>query len=213
MRAIGVSLLGLAAARPASAAGPYSYLLIIDPFYNPPGGPLLNFWFASWQSSSLVKPTACPGVALNKEKDFQVLGAPLSSYSFSFGLPFCANPGSVALEIGIEWDSRTAASGAQLPAVQISAEVFDNQTGFGAVLSTTNGFVAQPSSLAPQGLAGGQIMRLIATAFSTDPCSATLSFADGPGKPVAEGSACSATSDVFDQATGRTWTYQIAAIH
>ena len=57
----------------------------------------------------------------------------------------------------------TTATGEPPPAVQITTEVFDSQTGFGVAL-TSSGLSAPPPSLAPQGLAGGQVMRLIATA-------------------------------------------------
>lgn len=403
-RICGSLLLILAAAMPGLAAGPYSYQLIVSPFYNAPGGPLLNFWFAVWQSNSLVKPTACPGVNLAKEKDFAILGAPLPAYKFSstFGLDFCSDTPAVPPEIGIEWDSKTAAiseifytlhfsaakpptapgvftttdaliqyaagyqpgppatliitdlstapapppppanppshpvsawtlatirasleiagpvtpapgspveaivgftdlngnligpltpipvsagqvasvdlnaatflqggqhanvipviqgpQGVQLPAVQLTVEVFDRQNG--AMLSSGNGFDARPSSLAPQGLAGGQTLRLLAAAYPPNPCAATLGFADmlgnavgptlevtmnpgqaksldltgsmlnlaagqrvevqpsvtlqpAPNAAAAGGSACSITSEVFDQVTGRTWTYQVAEI-
>jgi hypothetical protein len=147
----------------------------------------------------------------------------------------------------------SAPAGQTLPPLQVTTEVFDGQSGFGALLSTENELAAAPPSLAPQGLAGGQSMRLIATAYPPNACAATLSFADSKGNPTgtslqvnlrpgqsvpldfnssilslqpgqrievqpkvmvqSSGSSCGATAEVFDQATGRTWTYQSADVH
>ena len=70
------------------------------------------------------------------------------------------------------------------PPLRITVEVFDKLTGFGGVLATTDETAPPPSQLAPQGLADGQVMRLIATAGSPNPCIATLSFADANGAPI-----------------------------
>jgi hypothetical protein len=42
----------------------------------------------------------------------------------------------------------------------------------------------RPASFSPQGLAGGQIMRLTAAAYSPDPCNATLGFVNRVGAPI-----------------------------
>lgn len=78
----------------------------------------------------------------------------------------------------------SAPAGQTLPAVQLTAEVFDSQSGFGALLAAENGLAPAPASLGPQGLAGGQTMRLIATAYPPNPCTGTLSFADSKGNPI-----------------------------
>jgi hypothetical protein len=78
----------------------------------------------------------------------------------------------------------SAPAGQILPPLQLTAEVRDSLTGFGAVLTTSTGLSPPPASFAPQGLAGGQIMRLTATAFPTDPCNATLSFANSQGVAI-----------------------------
>lgn len=154
----------------------------------------------------------------------------------------------------------SAAPDGFLPPVQLTTEVFDGATGFGRVLTTTSAIVVPPASLAPQGLAGGQVMRITATAYSPDSCVATLSFADRQGNPIGTSlavdlnpgqsqpldldasslnlqngqrmevqpmitsaapvlpsvgvvsSACTVSSEVFDRSTGRTWTYQTAAL-
>jgi hypothetical protein len=147
----------------------------------------------------------------------------------------------------------SAPAGQSLPGFRVTTEVFDGQSGFGALLTTENELGQAPSSLAPQGLAGGQTMRLIATGYPPTACVATLSFADSTGNPIgpalqvnlspgqsmpldlnssvlglqpgrrievqpkvtlqAPVSSCGAASEVFDQATGRTWTYQSGDIH
>jgi hypothetical protein len=76
---------------------------------------------------------------------------------------------------------RTSA-GPALLMLKATYEVFDSQTGLGAVL--TSGLPARRAALAPQGLAAGQIMRLIVTSIPPDPCLAALSFADSSGNPL-----------------------------
>jgi hypothetical protein len=71
--------------------------------------------------------------------------------------------------------------GAYLPPLLATTEIFESATGFGRVLTTTSTGGVQ---FGPQGLAGGQVMRVIASAFPPDPCSATLSFSDRMGNPV-----------------------------
>lgn len=78
----------------------------------------------------------------------------------------------------------TAPPGQSLPPLQLTAEILDRVTGFGSMLTTTTGLAPPPATLAPQGLAFGQIMRLTAAAFPTDPCDATLSFANSEGTAV-----------------------------
>jgi len=78
----------------------------------------------------------------------------------------------------------SAPPGQVLPPLQLTTEVLDNLTGFGAVLTTQTGLASPPASFSPQGLAAGQIMRLTATAYPPDPCDATLSFANAQGVPV-----------------------------
>jgi hypothetical protein len=78
------------------------------------------------------------------------------------------------------------------PLLQASVEVFDLLTGFGTVLApapATQSVSGVPGFF-PQGLAGGQTMRLNVVAFPPDPCIGVLSFADkngarvGPSLPV-----------------------------
>lgn len=137
--------------------------------------------------------------------------------------------------------------GQAVSTLQLTSEVFDSQTSLGAVLIPPS----LRSTLAPQGLAAGQTMRLIATAVAPGPCVATLSFAGSDGSPIGPtlqvdlmagqsdsldfaspeslqpgqrievqpkvtlrtgNSACRAVSEVYDQATGRTSTYQSADV-
>jgi hypothetical protein len=74
-----------------------------------------------------------------------------------------------------------APEGKALPPLQLTTEVFDSSTGYGAVLTTVTGLAPPAASFAPQGLAGGQTMQLTATASPAGPCLATLSFANAQG--------------------------------
>jgi hypothetical protein len=78
----------------------------------------------------------------------------------------------------------SAPAGQVLPPLQLTTEVLDSLTGFGAVLTTATGLAPPPASFSPQGLAVAQVMRLTATAYPTDPCNATLSFANAQGVAV-----------------------------
>ena len=76
--------------------------------------------------------------------------------------------------------------------LQASVEVFDVLTGFSTVFAPAPAVqsVSALPQLLPQGLAGGQTMRLNVVAFPPDPCIGQLSFADmngaalGPSMPV-----------------------------
>jgi hypothetical protein len=70
--------------------------------------------------------------------------------------------------------------------VQASVEVIDAFTGVAAVLSAVPLWPPQSvaPSLVPQGLAGGQTMRLNAIALPPTPCVSILSFADQNGNPL-----------------------------
>lgn len=72
------------------------------------------------------------------------------------------------------------------PLLQASVEIFDLLTGFGAVLAPAPAAqsVSGVSGFFPQGLAGGQTMRLNVVAFPPDPCNGVLSFADKNGAPL-----------------------------
>lgn len=78
--------------------------------------------------------------------------------------------------------------------VQASSEVIDTVVGFGTVFGPAPLWPPDPcfppdpcstaASLVPQGLAGGQALRITAVAFPPDPCVATLGFADLNGNPL-----------------------------
>jgi hypothetical protein len=78
----------------------------------------------------------------------------------------------------------TAPKGQSLPPLVLTAEVVDRITGFGSLLTTANGLAPLPVTLAPQGLALGQVMRVTATGYPPDPCDAKLSFANSQGAAV-----------------------------
>ncbi|HXP83389.1 MAG TPA: hypothetical protein VN841_01640 [Bryobacteraceae bacterium] len=72
-----------------------------------------------------------------------------------------------------------------VPGIYASTEVSDAQTGIGKVLTIATGDPTEPASLlGPQGVAGGQLLRLAVSAFAPNPCVATLGFADHFGNPV-----------------------------
>ena len=72
-----------------------------------------------------------------------------------------------------------------LPAVQATVEVYDSSTGAGDLLTSAAMQQGGPGQLlGPQGLAGGETMRIVAVAIPTDPCTGTLSFADHTGAPI-----------------------------
>jgi hypothetical protein len=77
--------------------------------------------------------------------------------------------------------------------VQASLEVFDALLGVGTLFDPVPAFPSNPCfavscssdpPLVPQGLAGGQSMRITAVAFPPSPCVATLSFANNNGTPL-----------------------------
>jgi len=80
----------------------------------------------------------------------------------------------------------SAAAAGSAPAVFIPevTEVFDTATGFGRVLIPGDTEFAAHPTFAFQGLALGQTMQLIVSAFPNTACSATLGFADVNGNPV-----------------------------
>lgn len=78
--------------------------------------------------------------------------------------------------------------------VQTAVEVIDAIVGFGTLFGPGPLWPPDPCfppdpcnvgpSLVPQGLAGGQALRITAVAFPPDPCAATLGFADQNGNPL-----------------------------
>ena len=74
--------------------------------------------------------------------------------------------------------------GKALPPLQLTTEVFDSSSGYGAVLTTVTALAPPAASFAPQGLAVGQTMRLTATASPAGPCVAMLSFANAQGVAI-----------------------------
>jgi len=146
------------------------------------------------------------------------------------------------------------------PAVELPevTEVFDRLSGHGTVLVPAKSAYPARPVFAFQGLAGGQTMRLVVSAFPPNPCAGALGFANEDGNPVGPSlqvnlqpgqaavldlnsdtlglepgqrmelqpvvsttpstaagpaipSACQANAEVFDNASGRTATYQTGA--
>jgi hypothetical protein len=77
----------------------------------------------------------------------------------------------------------TFPQGASIVSLNATTEIFEGQTGIGRVLTTTTSFPAAPT-FSPQGLAGGQVLRMIASSYPPDPCSATLHFTGHDGIAV-----------------------------
>jgi len=143
----------------------------------------------------------------------------------------------------------------ELPEV---TEVFDRLTGYGTVLVPAEDAFPPNPVFAFQGLAGGQTIRLVVSAFPPGPCAGTLGFVHRDGSPAGPShqvslqpgqaamldlnsvtlglqagqrielqpvvsttpstaagapipSACLASAEVFDNATGRSGTYQTGA--
>ena len=142
--------------------------LIAGPVTPPPGAPVeLQVRFVDINGKALMQPVT-----------LRVVPGQLSSVDLN-STSLHLSPGEHAEVFPLI----STVTGQSLPAVQITTEVFDSQTGFGVAL-TSSGLSAPPPSLAPQGLAGGQAMRLIAIAHPPNPCIATLSFADRKGEPI-----------------------------
>ena len=68
--------------------------------------------------------------------------------------------------------------------IRSSAEVFDNQLGFGTLFVPGAESLPAAPVFAPQGLAGGQTMRLHVFSTASTPCVATLGFLDNNGAPI-----------------------------
>ena len=104
------------------------------------------------------------------------------------------NADTLISRLGDRIEVRPTVKTVQLPgappvstALTITWEIRDNLTGIGTVL--TSALMAAPGNGPPtfvlQGLAGGEIMRLNVSAYTTNnPCIAVLSFADNNGIPV-----------------------------
>ena len=219
-------------------------LLTAGPVTPPPGTPVeASVGFVDLNGNPIVQ---LPAV--------QIVAGQVTSFELNTTLPLSA--------LGQHFEVVPVVSpiqGQSLPPLQMTVEVMDRLSGYGTVYTTMTGLFAL-SALAPQGLAGGQVMRVTATAYPPDPCSATLSFANALGSaigpaltvnlapghsqsldltgamlnlgagssavvqpmvalqaPVSSavvpgGPACMIASDVFDQTTGRTWTYQSANV-
>jgi hypothetical protein len=72
-----------------------------------------------------------------------------------------------------------------LSAVQATVEVYNSSTGAGDLLTSAAMQQGGPAQLlGPEGLAGGETMRIVAVAFPPSPCAGTLSFADNTGSVI-----------------------------
>jgi hypothetical protein len=72
--------------------------------------------------------------------------------------------------------------GAILPPLKMTAEIFDSATGIGSVLES--GPTVPGPAFGPQGLTGGQTIRITVIAYPPNPCAGTLSFADRSGAAI-----------------------------
>ena len=82
--------------------------------------------------------------------------------------------------------SPNAAGAPPAATTQLTAtvQILDALTGFETVLAPVPQPGASAPELVPQGLAGGQTMRISATASAFAPCNSTLGFADKNGVPL-----------------------------
>jgi hypothetical protein len=141
--------------------------VVAGPAIVPPGAPVeANLGFVDFNNNP-IGPTA--QVALN----------PGETASLDF------NANTLVKQLGERVEVRPVLTpiftGGQSPALQASVETFDLLTGFGAVLAPATSSVPPVPTFIPQGLAGGQTMRLNVVAIPPDPCIGQLSFADKNG--------------------------------
>jgi hypothetical protein len=153
-------------------------------------------WLGSLIRASLTVAgpvTPLPGTPVEAIVGFiDVNGNPIGQFPPSLIVPgqvtsFELAPGTSPVALGQHTEVVPVVSappGQILPPLQLTVEVLDSLTGFGAFLATSTGLSPPPTSLAPQGVAAGQIMRLTATAFPPNPCYAALSFANNQGVAV-----------------------------
>jgi hypothetical protein len=75
-----------------------------------------------------------------------------------------------------------------MPSLGASVEVVDTNTGFATVLAPARTVTSLPAALdfAPQGLAGGQTLRLNVAAAPSGTCTCVLSFVNGSGASVGQ---------------------------
>jgi hypothetical protein len=92
----------------------------------------------------------------------------------------------------------------------VTTQILDALTGFETVLTSTLQPGSSAPALAPQVLAGSQTMRISVTASNTDPCNATLAFADknsvplGPSEPVSVSPGTGTSLDLSANTLGLT---------
>jgi len=151
--------------------GSFIRLTIAGPVTPPPGSPV----------EALIGLTDLAGNPIGQPQRVSINPGQVASVDFNSGLILQgltshANHANVVPVLSV--------ADPLAPPLRITTEVFDWLSGFGGVLTTTDQTAPPPSQLAPQGLADGQVMRLIATAGSPNPCIATLSFADKNGAPI-----------------------------
>lgn len=100
----------------------------------------------------------------------------------------------------------------------VTTQTLDALTGFETALTPVLQPGASAPALAPQVLAGGQTMRITVLASNTDPCNATLSFANnngvalGPSEPVSVSPGTGTSLDLNANTLGLTFGRRIEVL-
>jgi len=146
--------------------------VVAGPVTPPPGTPVeLGLSFVDLNGNTVGQPTTV-----------QLAGNQVQPLNLNASL--LVGPNSAG---GVHADVRPVITpvGDFLPAVQATVEVYDSSTGAGHLLTSAAMQQGGPGQLlGPQGLAGGETMRIVAVAYPVDPCIGTLSFADQTGAPI-----------------------------
>jgi hypothetical protein len=162
-----------------------------------PSSPPVYPWYGSIVNLSVIVAgpvTPPPGTPVEAQLGFMDLNGNLIGQLTNVTL-LSGQVASVSLNSNLVVHAAGQVSGVQpvvmfppggfVPGIYAATEVSDGATGTGRVLSVVVGDPTEPLSvLGPQGIAGGQLLRLAASAFSPNPCVAALSFTDRNGNPV-----------------------------
>jgi hypothetical protein len=151
--------------------------IIAGPVYVPPGVPVeVNLGFVD-VNGTIIGPQLTETLTQGQT-------ASLDLNADALGLPGRTLVRPVATVVNPNGPPAAAAGSPPSIFIPEVTEVFDAATGFGRVLIPGDTeFAAQPT-FAFQGLAFGETMQVIVSAFPNTGCSATLGFADINGNPI-----------------------------
>jgi hypothetical protein len=186
----GIAGLGSFTATPAWYVGPPSYVgvslgqiirVVAGPITVPPGVPVeLNLGFVDINGNS-IGPSSTQTLAAGESAVLDLNAATLVQ---EVGQRVEVRP--VVTIVNANSAPGAAAGGPPAVALPEVTEVFDTVTGFGAVLVPGNTVSSAQPAFDYQGLASGQILRLVVDAYPPNSCNATVSFADRAGNPLGQ---------------------------